>query len=109
MKDTLSPKKVASKPFMHHACEDDLTEPHGMMLDALRIWERAQTNPKLRKELLTWDEIQLCTGMSKKQLADFTEGWSPLRKKRFAEAVIACKKIIKLNESLRKLSEIAAR
>lgn len=58
----------------HPGYNDDITEPEGEALHALRLWTFAQVNPKLRLELRTWDTLQLGTELSPEE---FTSEYLP--------------------------------
>lgn len=89
--DTQNPAKASAPPDNDHAepttpgpapvrewpNAEDLTEPEGQALQALRVWTRAQTNPALTAELDAWEWLRLAAfyagGGKQKDLSDLAD------------------------------------
>lgn len=57
----------------HPWSESSITEPHGKMLEALRLWERAQEEPELLRQLIAWEHLQTAVSLTGESLAEFME------------------------------------
>lgn len=56
--------------------ESSLSEPHGKMLEGIRLWERAQVEPELRRQLVAWTHLQTACALEGEAYDDFMDGTS---------------------------------